>query len=248
MTTSNGTNISSHNHLADQAESSFAAVEIFCVTWFSLEFVLRLLSCPSKWKFISSLLNMVDLLTILPYFIGLGINSDSNATPLSVLRVVRLVRVFRVFKLSRHSLSLQILGHTLRASARELGMLLFFLCVGVLVFSTSLYHAESAETSSNRTFQSIPDTFWYSLVTMTTVGYGDHVPATLWGKIIGSLCAITGVLTLALPVPVIVSNFEFFYKRDHLVHEKKKIERLRRKRFQKKFLEHTGLLVAEDKT
>ena len=56
---------------------------------------------------------------------------------------------------------------------------------------------------------------------MTTVGYGDKTPGTLVGKLIGSLCAITGVLTLALPVPVIVANFEFFYKRDRLLMKSK---------------------------
>ena len=72
------------------------------------------------------------------------------------------------------------------------------------------------------TFVSIPDAFWYSLVTMTTVGYGDKTPRTLAGKLIGGFCALTGVLTLALPVPVIASNFEFFYKQGVLMSEKKK--------------------------
>ena len=132
---------------------------------------------------------------------------------LSVLRVFRLVRVFRIFKLSRHSMGLQILGETLRASISELGMLVFFLMLGVILFSSAIYYAEQGK---NDKFKSIPDAFWYSLVTMTTVGYGDLVPKTLLGKIIGSFCALSGVLTIALPVPVIVSNFEFFYKRDRL--------------------------------
>ena len=62
-------------------------------------------------------------------------------------------------------------------------------------------------------FDSIPDAFWWAIVTMTTVGYGDMHPITLPGKIIGSICALSGILCLALPVPVIVSNFMYFYQR-----------------------------------
>ena len=216
------------------------SLELCCIVWFTVEYSVRLLSSPRKIKFVTSFLNLVDLLAIVPYFVILAINSGGEATPLSVLRVVRLVRVFRIFKLSRHSMSLQILGNTLKASIRELGMLIFFLCLGILVFSSALYYAETntstttvngvdsslyGHNTTNDTFESIPDAFWYSVVTMTTVGYGDKTPTTLVGKLIGSLCAITGVLTLALPVPVIVSNFEFFYKRDRLVSNKGKGDR-----------------------
>ena len=201
-------------NVARYAQWCFAVIELCCVVWFTLEYFTRLLTSPSKLKFVFSPLNAIDLFAILPYFVSLWINIDSNATPLSVLRVVRLVRVFRIFKLSRHSASLQILGNTLRASIRELGMLIFFVCMGVLLFSSALYYADYTESGPNRRFRSIPHTFWYSLVTMTTIGYGDLVPGTCIGKLIGSACALAGVLTLALPVPVIVSNFEYFYKRD----------------------------------
>ena len=213
--TSNGTSPASGGQLYRQPWFSF---ELGCIIWFSFEYLMRLFSSPSKWQFAKSFLNIIDLLAILPYFITLSINSE-NTTPLSVLRVVRLVRVFRIFKLSRHSLGLRILGHTLRASISELGMLIFFLCLGVILFSSAIFYAEQG---ANDQFQSIPDAFWYSLVTMTTVGYGDKVPKSLAGKLVGSLCAIVGVLTIALPVPVIVSNFEFFYKRDRMSFERTK--------------------------
>lgn len=175
-------------------------------------------------------MNAIDFMAIVPYFItlatmfaedkeidkrkshSLGGEKQSQAMSLAILRVIRLVRVFRIFKLSRHSKGLQILGMTLKSSMRELGLLIFFLLIGIILFSSAVYYAESGSERSH--FKSIPDAFWWALVTMTTVGYGDMVPLSFWGKIVGSLCAIAGVLTLALPVPVIVSNFTYFYNRE----------------------------------
>ncbi|XP_043569515.1 potassium voltage-gated channel subfamily A member 1-like [Chiloscyllium plagiosum] len=205
---------SNSNSLTDP----FFIIETTCVVWFTLELLVRFLACPSKSVFARDIMNIIDIVAIIPYFITLGTelaeqqSNGQQAMSLAILRVIRLVRVFRIFKLSRHSKGLQILGQTLKASMRELGLLIFFLFIGVILFSSAVYFAEADEPRSH--FSSIPDAFWWAVVTMTTVGYGDMKPVTMGGKIVGSLCAIAGVLTIALPVPVIVSNFNYFYHRE----------------------------------
>jgi len=189
-------------------------VEYISIGWFTVEYLIRFASSPNKWKFFKNFLNLIDLLAIVPFFIIQLIDSESGS-PLAVVRVARLMRVLRVFKLSRHSKGLQVLGNALAASLNELGMIVFLLCFSIIVFSSAIYYAEY-DKNSQSTFESIPNTFWYTLVTMTTVGYGDHVPLSFLGKCLGGLCAVAGVLTVAMVVPVIESNFEFFYKRDHL--------------------------------
>uniref|UniRef100_A0A8D0H2G4 Potassium voltage-gated channel subfamily A member 10 n=1 Tax=Sphenodon punctatus TaxID=8508 RepID=A0A8D0H2G4_SPHPU len=197
----------------------FFVIETACIIWFSFELFVRFVVCPSKAEFFRNIMNIIDIVSIIPYFVTViteliqhsELNAQQNMS-LAILRIIRLVRVFRIFKLSRHSKGLQILGQTLKASMRELGLLIFFLFIGVILFSSAVYFAEVDEPQSH--FSSIPDGFWWAVVTMTTVGYGDMCPTTLGGKIVGTLCAIAGVLTIALPVPVIVSNFNYFYHRE----------------------------------
>ncbi|XP_063306540.1 potassium voltage-gated channel subfamily A member 3 [Pelobates fuscus] len=205
-------------YLSSSFTDPFFVVETLCIIWFSFELLVRFFACPSKATFSKNIMNIIDIVAIIPYFITLGTElaerqgNGQQAMSLAILRVIRLVRVFRIFKLSRHSKGLQILGQTLKASMRELGLLIFFLFIGVILFSSAVYFAEADDPNSG--FNSIPDAFWWAVVTMTTVGYGDMHPVTIGGKIVGSLCAIAGVLTIALPVPVIVSNFNYFYHRE----------------------------------
>ncbi|KAJ1351060.1 hypothetical protein KIN20_006997 [Parelaphostrongylus tenuis] len=196
-----------------EPHSIFGYIETFCITWFTFEFVLRLAVTPSRQKFLVGIMNIVDMTAIIPFYLELGLaifGIDVSSLhdikgALLVVRVLRVLRVVRILKLGRYSSGMRTFAITLRSSARQLGMMGMVLTTGVVFFSTLLYFVEKDEEDTP--FTSIPATFWWAIVTMTTVGYGDCVPVTIPGKLIASGAIISGVLVLALPITIIVDNF-----------------------------------------
>ncbi|KAM3859889.1 potassium voltage-gated channel subfamily C member 3b [Diretmus argenteus] len=202
-------------------DSWLTYVEGMCVIWFTIEVLLRVTFCPDKAEFFKSTLNIIDFVAILPFYLEVGLSGLSSKAAkdvLGFLRVVRFVRILRIFKLTRHFVGLRVLGHTLRASTNEFLLLIIFLALGVLIFATMIYYAErigadpdDPTASAHTNFKNIPIGFWWAVVTMTTLGYGDMYPETWSGMLVGALCALAGVLTIAMPVPVIVNNFGMYY-------------------------------------
>uniref|UniRef100_K7F740 A-type voltage-gated potassium channel KCND1 n=1 Tax=Pelodiscus sinensis TaxID=13735 RepID=K7F740_PELSI len=186
---------------------AFFCLDTACVMIFTVEYLLRLFAAPSRYRFIRSVMSIIDVVAIMPYYIGLVMTNNEDVSGAFV--TLRVFRVFRIFKFSRHSQGLRILGYTLKSCASELGFLLFSLTMAIIIFATVMFYAEKGSSASK--FTSIPASFWYTIVTMTTLGYGDMVPKTIAGKIFGSICSLSGVLVIALPVPVIVSNFSRIY-------------------------------------
>ncbi|XP_048463044.1 potassium voltage-gated channel subfamily C member 1a isoform X6 [Rhincodon typus] len=204
-----------------ETEAFLMYIEGVCVVWFTFEFLMRITFCPNKVEFIKNSLNIIDFVAILPFYLEVGLSALSSKAAkdvLGFLRVVRFVRILRIFKLTRHFVGLRVLGHTLRASTNEFLLLIIFLALGVLIFATMIYYAERIGASPHDLradrhthFKNIPIGFWWAVVTMTTLGYGDMFPQTWSGMLVGALCALSGVLTIAMPVPVIVNNFGMYY-------------------------------------
>ncbi|XP_018575194.1 potassium voltage-gated channel protein Shaw [Anoplophora glabripennis] len=210
-TTNNGTDYFIDKEDTD-AHVAFFYIECICNAWFTFEILVRFIASPNKCEFINSSVNIIDYIATASFYIDLILRKfASHLENADIMEFFSIIRIMRLFKLTRHSSGLKILIQTFRASAKELTLLVFFLVLGIVIFASLVYYAERIQTNPDNDFKSIPLGLWWALVTMTTVGYGDMVPKTYIGMFVGALCALAGVLTIALPVPVIVSNFAMYY-------------------------------------
>ena len=146
------------------------------LVWFTLEYGIRLICSPNKCHFVFEALNLIDIAAILPFYVTEGVQlilGGMEMTHLSEIRrflqILRVLRILRVLKLARHSTGLKAVGFTIQKSYRELGMLCFFLGIGVITFSSLIYYAEKDENGA--VYQSIPGSFWWCIITMTTYSF-----------------------------------------------------------------------------
>ncbi|XP_004861967.1 potassium voltage-gated channel subfamily G member 2 [Heterocephalus glaber] len=196
---------------------SLFVLETVCVAWFSFEFLLRSLQAESKCAFLRTPLNIIDILAILPFYVSLllGLAAGPAGSKLLeraglVLRLLRALRVLYVMRLARHSLGLRSLGLTVRRCAREFGLLLLFLCVAMALFAP-LVHLAERELGARRDFSSVPASYWWAVISMTTVGYGDMVPRSLPGQVVALSSILSGILLMAFPVTSIFHTFSRSY-------------------------------------
>lgn len=209
-------------------ESTWAGFEHFFVANFTMEFLCKLISCPSQKQFWTTGMNYIDLMAILPYYIDIVffiVTGSESSLDISFLRILRLGRAFRLVKLGRYSQGVRLVTNAMAASLDALNLFFLVLVLVVTVFSSAIYYTERGEWNEWQqlyyrkdpntgdyekhpsTFQSIPSSFWWSVTTLTTVGYGDMYPYTTEGKIIGTATILVGLVMLALPLSILGTNF-----------------------------------------
>ncbi|XP_059164588.1 uncharacterized protein LOC131947390 [Physella acuta] len=195
----------------DLPHPALLMMDLGCLIFFSLEYLTRFICSPSKLNFVRALQNIVDFLAFAPDYIEFTFliidpTRNEGVAIMEMFFILRILRLFRIFRLIRHVPGLWILLYTLKASFNELMLMCVFLLIGMVVFATLVHFVEP-----DGIFTNIPVGFWWSVVTMTTVGYGDMYPQSAAGYFIGSCCAVAGLLMIAFTVPIIVSNFVLYY-------------------------------------
>lgn len=188
----------------------FLVFEIFSATVFLIEYLLRIWTAPnfrrhkrqsslkSRLAYVFSLTGMIDLLAILPSLLQFMI-------PGSDLRWIRAIRLIRLLKMSHYSSAIEDLYSAIYGERRAFSAALYLLFIALFLSSAAMYVAENSAQPDK--FSSIPETMWWALITLTTVGYGDVSPITPVGKIIGGFTALSGVCTVALLTGIVGSAF-----------------------------------------
>ena len=193
-------------------KSFFVFFEIFSVGIFSVEYILRIwatgVKADSKYhsqngrriEYIFSFTGIIDLAAILPSILAMFV-------PAADLRWLRVLRLLRLLKISHYSTALEDIISAIRHESSSFGAALYLFVVALFVSSALMYLCEHSVQPDK--FSSIPETMWWALITLTTVGYGDASPITALGKVIGALTAVMGVVTVALLTGIVANAFAY---------------------------------------
>jgi len=196
--------------LQSEYQPIFFALESISVVIFTIEYFLRLWSCVSnpdyqhpikgRFRWMISPMGLIDLMVFLPFYISAAFPYD-----LRLLRAIRIVRVFMILKVGNYASSLNHIAGVVKRKKDELIVTASLGCILLLLSGSAIYYLENA--AQPKVFSSIPASLWWSVVTLSTVGYGDIYPITTGGKIFASFIAILGIALFALPAGIIASGF-----------------------------------------
>ncbi|MDR3047983.1 MAG: ion transporter [Bacteroidales bacterium] len=231
----------SFNDIPIWIKQSLPGFEVFSVIIFTIEYVLRLWTAnvdknykKSKHphsEYFKSGMAIIDLIAILPFYISIIVNLIVKLLfmvnlPFMInvdfrfLRVFRLFRLLRVFKLSRHIHPMRDIGDVLKEQKWKLLSAIVIIVILLLLASGAMYYIENTDQPDK--FPNIIATFWWAVATLTTVGYGDVYPITVWGKFLGGLIAIMGIATIGIPTAIITDGFADVIRKKKEEKEKKK--------------------------
>ena len=230
--------LSSHPDYGDPNRKCYwFLTETIFIAFFTFEYVIRWAFAKNIFSFPFDFFNIIDIMAILPYYVELIVSQGENPclpvdedaengsslVDLRFIRLIRLARVFRVLKLSRKASATTVLVTTFRNAKHALMVPFFFLMLGLIVFASLIYLAEQGDydiedgryyitdSQGHRTetvFISIPDSLWWAIVTMTTVGYGDMYPKGHAGKAVNSVAMVFGTLFFAMPIAIVGNEFK----------------------------------------
>jgi hypothetical protein len=198
-------------------------IEISCVIFFTAENILRFVNAPNKTRYLRNVMNWIDFLAILPFYVNLFLEQIDDMDILGkagkTLRLLRVLRIIRIFKLIRHFAGLQSLVHTVYEAYKELGLLMSLVLIFELIFAVLIFYAEKETSKSTKSIfehdenqsWSFPECLWFCLMTLTTVGDDRKYPSTNFGQLIAGCCAVMGVFIITLPIPIVVNSFARCY-------------------------------------
>ena len=182
--------------LQPETRTLLQAIEIFCVSIFTLEYVLRIYVAEKKLKFIFSFFGLVDLIAILPFYLSFGVDLRS-------LRALRFLRLFRVLKLVRYNRAMNHFTRAIASAKEEIFLFIFITLILIYFSAVGIYYFESQAQPEH--FSSIFDSLWWAIITLTTVGYGDVYPITVGGKVFTFIILMIGLGIVAIPTGIISS-------------------------------------------
>jgi voltage-gated potassium channel len=166
---------------------------------FTIEYAMRIWVLEKPWKYIFSFYGLIDLMAVLPSYLGLIFAGGQS---LMVIRALRLLRIFRILKLSRYTAAGRTLAKAMWASREKILVFLFFVTTMVIIFGTIMYLVEGPDHG----FTSIPTSIYWAVVTLTTVGYGDISPGTPWGQFLASIIMVMGYAIIAVPTGIVTAE------------------------------------------
>ena len=179
---------------------------------FTIEYILRLVSIKNPVRYMFSFLGIIDLLAIIPSYLSIFL---AGAQSLLVFRALRLLRVFRIFKLSHYISEMRFLGTAIKGSVRKISIFMLIVLMLVIILGSVMYLVESGENG----FSSIPESIYWAIVTITTVGYGDITPATTAGKFVASIIMLMGYAIIAVPTGIVTTEMALAARNQQQIHE-----------------------------
>lgn len=202
--------LESFESLAKQYRTAFSEFEIISVSVFTIEYLLRIWTADflfpeckrPRLKYIFSFMAIIDLISILPFFLPF-VSADMRF--LRMFRLLRIARILRVFKLGRYVDALHVIGEVITESASQLIMSIV-ICFFVMLFSSIIMYTVENPVQPEQ-FPNIIASLWWAICTLTTVGYGDVYPITAVGKLFASIISLVGIGIIAIPTGIISAGF-----------------------------------------